>query len=458
MTIRYRRFFVILLFPVIGFLSFSPEPTCAGENLGPPSPAGFANPSDLGGLLAYRLPDWGYRTWQLGFDFNGAKDNYRHRRAVGLNLTSDFRLYRESEKRVTDFGCQVQGKFNESRQTGDYSVFQQNMDFLTGLDYATRRYLWRDLALGARLAGNAGYQEAQSIHADAERLNIGRKYEYILGLDGVWGRLRNVTPLLRAQRISERLVAMGRPALAEPQVQDLAAIIAQHSGYLMVFDRSDKYFWGEVLADLAKDEPLTPFEVLYLAEVLAENLGERREGWQTSAGILYQQFEDDLGSSRPPSRGSYEKREYLSLKMAGSWFRNLSLAHQISADVYGGWSFPESSFRPSFNTENFYLRATLRHLWVVADRFLWENMISGALLRSLCSDSDAPENFSCFDRESGDLNLLSSFDFFLEDAMTLTPFFKLRIDTNDSDRSDYRERVAYSYGVQLTYWLDGMLY
>ncbi|MFH1842241.1 MAG: hypothetical protein ABIF77_03470, partial [bacterium] len=73
--------------------------TAAATNSTTP-PIGFSNPDDLESLLAYRLPTWGYRIWDLGFDLGGGgEDDDRQSARFGLGLDSSYELYGESEDR-----------------------------------------------------------------------------------------------------------------------------------------------------------------------------------------------------------------------------------------------------------------------------------------------------------------------------------------------------------------------
>jgi Tat protein secretion system quality control protein TatD with DNase activity len=89
-------------------------------------------------------------------------------------------------------------------------------------------------------------------NAGDENRSFGRTREYDVGAGIGIGRSRDVTPLIRAQRLSERLEALGRPPLSAHQVQQVAQVLAREEGYRIVFDRPDRSFWRDVL------EPMLP--------------------------------------------------------------------------------------------------------------------------------------------------------------------------------------------------------
>mgnify|MGYP000337876300 CR=1 FL=1 len=61
------------------------------------------------------------------------------------------------------------------------------------------------------------------------------------------GRARNVAPLIRAQRLSERLKAIGRAPLSPAEIQEVARVLATEHGYRAVYERPDRSFWQDVL-------------------------------------------------------------------------------------------------------------------------------------------------------------------------------------------------------------------
>jgi len=132
------------------------------------------------------------------------------------------------------------------------------------------------------LLGNGGqyYEESIIEVSDADEIrNFRRNHHFGIGPSVGWGRARDVTPLIRAQRLSERLIALDRPPLTSDQVQQIARVLATEQGYRTVFDRPERSFWRDVLEPMLDQEnPLSPYEIFYLRDVLAEDIGPRREG------------------------------------------------------------------------------------------------------------------------------------------------------------------------------------
>ena len=78
----------------------------------PPSSIGFADPSDIETLLEYRLPTWGYRNWDVGFDLlgSGLESNDDTSR-FDVNGRTRLDLFRESEDYVRSVRVEFQGGF-----------------------------------------------------------------------------------------------------------------------------------------------------------------------------------------------------------------------------------------------------------------------------------------------------------------------------------------------------------
>ncbi len=85
------------------------------------------------------------------------------------------------------------------------------------------------------------------IHFQAVRVGIGM------------GRVRIVTPVIRALRVRERLHAVPQTRLSDEQVQTAARQLARRPGYESVYDRPDKFFWRDFFENVGATDQ-TPFD------------------------------------------------------------------------------------------------------------------------------------------------------------------------------------------------------
>ncbi|MEZ4387955.1 MAG: hypothetical protein R3D98_10365 [Candidatus Krumholzibacteriia bacterium] len=235
---------------------------------------GHPRPADLQPLLDDRLPTWGWSTWVVSGRLGGngdrrdsegrdledrrtSEDDESHYRG---ELSSAWSWYREGEQRVWSLAVDLDGschrdwrhgtdrsstesgirerEFTESGPVGRYQTELGIVQYL----------LAGDLAAVLNVQGTGAYRQIhQTLRYDDwprdEHNSMDRKHRYAMAPGVSYGRLRDVTPLVLAARLSERLQALGRPALSRLQVRQVAEALARQAGYQAVFDRPDKRFW-----------------------------------------------------------------------------------------------------------------------------------------------------------------------------------------------------------------------
>ncbi len=424
---------------------------------------GFENPEDTTNILEYRLPDWGYRTWDLGFDLSGnGGDAYRgdinstayNRFRTGLN--SRFNLYRESESRTYKLFVDGTGNYDKAHQSGysqESSGHQLNGRFLLGGNWT--RFLG-DGPFSLRAVGNTFQTYSESIQEKRidqtieEIRQFQRTNNYYASLGAGVGRIRDVTPLIRAQRLSERLTALGREQLAPGQVREIARVLATEQGYRAVFDRPDRSFWRDVLEPmLDPDQPLSPYEVFYLRDIMEEDVGPRGEGFEIRASVFYSDHRQGVTSeyNRSIARGSA-----LDLR----WVRNLTFDHQLTLSADADYSRASRSVSSSDYVTG---GIDFAHLWTIADRYRWDTSLGlNGAYEELASDDERRI------QRNLETALQSVFTIFIENNLSLN----LRVrGSNSQEYSDYvylgyneryYRRWNWSYGIGLEYFLDRFLY
>jgi len=310
--------------------------------------------------------------------------------------------------------------------------------------------------LSLRAGGRTNLDYGESIRENRdgqvteEVRQFSRGQRYVVDLGAGLGRVRDVTPLIRAQRLSERLTALGRKALTPYQVQKIAHVLASEYGYRGVYDRPEKDFWRDVLQPMLNpDNPLSPYEIYYLREIMEEDVGPRREGVELQAGFFYRDFDNNYDPN-----GTHDIERGPALVFL--WAKNLSLDHQVSLGVDGDYSW-SSSQRYGANIANAGLN--LAYLWTIADRYRWDTDLTlDAYYREFDDGRDSGIQRSLSTR------LDSEFTIFIEDTISMN--FRVRgsnLQENVSSSFDayyerYSRRWNWSYGIGLTYLLDGVLY
>ncbi|PSQ95578.1 MAG: hypothetical protein BRD55_10095 [Bacteroidetes bacterium SW_9_63_38] len=142
-----------------------------------------------------------------------------------------------------------------------------------------RRYVRGELFVFGEGRGKAQYRGGEA-REKAVRVNLDR-----VRVGGGIGRVRVVTPVVRALRIRGRLRAVGADAsMTDADVQAAARQLARRPGYEAVYDRPDKCFWRDLFSKIRAADGPAPFEAFYVADVLREPVGVRREGAELRLG------------------------------------------------------------------------------------------------------------------------------------------------------------------------------
>lgn len=410
---------------------------------------GFSDPEQTQNLLDYRLPDWSYRVWdaQLALDGSSSEDRYNSESSFDSDLSSNvgtsFLQNREGENRSYYLRGDLSGIYQKNKRSSDYeSVSQKNIEGFLDLWASGKQHLAQGplfVSLGARanrayLDDFFGRQRGESMD---EEQYITRYRSHTLSAGLGYGRVRNVGPLLKSQRLNERIQALGRPELSDQQIQEVARVLASEYAYRQVFDRSDKYLWDKVLAPMLEGQPpLSPFEIMYLTDVLSEDHGSRFEGWNVE--LLYEW--KDFGR-RSENHSSYATR--YRPQLAFQWSHNPSLNHQFRVWLMVDYSWENRNVR---EVDEGDLSLEFEYLWDVADRFHWTNRIRyyGNL-----AIPEYPERHNA--------SLQSSLRFFIEDQLSLIAgvdgshyWRKEEFRTNKS--------LDFTYSLGLQYHIDRVLF
>ena len=445
MHVGFLRPVILSLILVMSIIIVLPPHVAAQESVG------FVAPADVSPLLDYRLPDWSYRVWDVAFGFNGGGSDYESSN-VGYSagthsfsgsLASDFRQNWESEARTASLWSSLSGNYlygsnadgqgerRVSKLDSHFLVQGQLDQYLTG----SRFFVTGDTRFTRYYQENHDDYEANGVVDEQDEYQ--RRDELDGSVGAGWGRLRNVVPLLRAERVSARLVALGRSALTDDQLQQLARVFAQQYGYRAVFDRSDRRFWQDVLAPLLDpDRPLSPAEIFYLKDVLNEVLGDRFEGVRFVGTGRYNSrlTNDDLGVNS----------RYRQLSAGANWSHNPSLTRQIAATASVNYAWRTSGGEAAEYT-GFHLGAD--HLWNLADRYRWD--LSVGYDQQARVDSDM---------RTGIASTGTSFHVYLEDRVELVTSAAVTRRWSRDAADETTTRWNWNYQLGLTYHLDRAIF
>lgn len=419
------------------------------DSVGAQTSVGYTNPRETSNLLEYRLPDWSYRIWDASFDLSGSGrdlndgDTDRINNSNGGNLVTHYQQNWDSEQRRKNWWGDLSGSYRRAHSgTDSGEAISKQLNGSYNLGGGWREYLGQSrFNVSASGSSRRSYAENRLTRRNediwTESSDINRYATHHLGGGLGWGRTRNVVPLLRAQRLSERLASLGRSPLTRQQIQTIAGVLATEQGYREVFDRSDRHFWQDVLAPMLDDShPLDPYEIFYLADVLNEDLGDRQEGVLVQATYTY------LDATANPGAESRNRRQR-SPRLSLSWFHNFSLTQQLN--LYGILSYTWDNDAAA-SSEFASSSAGVGHLWNLADRY----RLDTTLAYSGSNRPNGPAN-------RGRVSISSSLNVFIEDQASLV--FQAKANYQwDHFESYKRYGWAWDYRLGLTYHLDRAIF
>ncbi|HHP7238550.1 hypothetical protein [Longibacter sp.] len=388
-----------------GLLFFTLIPaTAVGQETGddpPTSPPGYATPSDVTDITRYRLPTWSYTNLWLNVSSSGSRstrstdlqdplqiDREQTRSSLATSFRPEAETFYESEQRT--FELRVTPVFDYDRRTQDEEAGnasrEEDVRTVTsaiGVDLEWNEYVQENFFLAARTSNQAAYLNRSTtinepLSPEDDVQNLGVVYASRARLGVGFGRVRDVTPVVRALRVRERLRALGREeVMGADAVQAAAQAFARRPGYTAIYDRPDKYFWNDLFSGIGNTaDGLAPGEVFFVAEALQEPVARRLEGGEVRVGLTLD-YENELDRTEDNGILSQRSRTIDSaygVFASGEYFTNLGLRQQIGFVLDGQYLRPTEDDRIADSRSRITLDATW--LYDVADRFQLDTQVN----------------------------------------------------------------------------------
>lgn len=360
-----------------------------------PSSVGVAHPDSTQPIRAYRLPTWHWSRWTLQAR-GGVRRESGHRDSLGVSdveanqfgadllLAPRYQGFWESEARQASLRLSPSLSLRRSDVTSsgpnrDSERADFDISARLSIEGSLREYVIAPMFVFASASGEADYDYSHTVEDSRESIRsvLDGRGTGRVGI-GV-GRVRVVTPVIRALRMRERLrTVVPSRTVSDDQVQTAARQLARRPGYQAIYDRPDKYFW-RTFFEAAGLSSQSPFETFYVADVLREPVGVRREGAELVAGAL---GSHEGGEDTRRGRGGVGDEQIYGDALGGfargRWYRNLSLRHQLGVDVAS--SYVNYVTEPDNLDGQIQLNAEGQWLWVLADRLKLDTRIRADLL------------------------------------------------------------------------------
>jgi hypothetical protein len=420
----------------LGLLTLAPPSLSQVPDDGPPS-IGLSAPDSTQPVRTYRLPTWRWSRWTLGG--NGRADwqsSERGRsdgsdRSVRLELFPSYQARWEGEERLASLFAAPQlslsgERFQSPDSEGERDRRSTDAFFSLNTGGDVQEYIGDRIFLLADGDGRASHSRRRSEEGGRPILtDLSTRVRANLRLGVGWGRVRVVTPVIRALRVRERLRAVAPGAsLSDEQVQAAARQLARRPGYAAVYDRPDKYFWRDFF-ERAGLADRSAFETFYVADVLREPVGIRREGAEVQIGPAGTY---EYALNRAERNGRLEQRTRrergtLGGFVRGRWVRNVTLNHQLGGTADLEYLHFVDSQGPLDHEVKAFLEG--QWLWVIADRIRLDTRLradlrySDALVGENPADRDDVRPFNRYTASS-------ALRVFVENSLSFTLGAELR--------------------------------
>jgi hypothetical protein len=429
------------------------------------SPVGFKNPNDISPLKSYRLPTWGYSSLDLYFNVSGNGGKQKSTEAENTNifnylsLRPAFTKYHESETSIYSLQSNLSGQYSywkmqsDSTARNSTNLSQINKDQLYSYyidgswsHYQTEKSFFKlyGLMQGRLHDSNADLNRLHQIRSTHEFIKD-LNHEFRVGY-GV-GKVRNVTPVIRALRFRERLNAFEKGiALTDANLQDVARHISLYSGYNSVYDRPGKYFSTD-LFDIIPDigNSLSHYEYNNLMELFHEDVGNRLEGWDVVFFMNYANIYQNFNQS--------QKEQFWGPGGQFRMYHNLSLTQQIgiSADLFYGFS-AHSNPR---NDQQGYFYGVCEYLYNMTDRLLFQSNLSASLYFDKPDDKHYLVWSHVWEQE---YRWDNQFQYYIEDGLALISYIRFFQAKDCQINDNLDSAISYQFSLSLKYYLDRKLF
>ncbi len=402
----------------------------------------------------YRLKNWDISKFDLDLSAAGdLTDSNVDTKNLQLNLDPYYERLIESDKRTFTFNNDFSTNYDLSKyETGSVESNGNRISFSDDM-YTSWRMYFSDLfsiktsALISAVYTNDRSDDKDEINGDSNELYESTRLQGTVFLGFGIGRIYNVTPVIRALRINERMKEMGKQELSSEEIEDVAFLISREDDYDFYFQRPDKFFWRDISGKThGKLDNMTVLEYEYMKESMLENIGHRYEGIAFDAGLsLYRYTKRDY--ERSDSLFSNDRTENFRFgpSINFDYYNNLTTSLQIgftySADM-GFDTMTDDELNEYFTN---YIGAEV--LYNITDRLLFTNNINYTFTQysDKIFDIDLFEND---DSDNSNLYVSSNLNYMILDKVDLFAGLYLQ-NRNDIQSSTFRTGINTGVRVYL---------
>lgn len=444
---------------------------------------GFSDPDSLQQLLDYRLPDWGYSNFYVDFDAKGdgfdrkTDSDQQVQKSGNIGLAPVYNLYRESEQRIFRLNTRMDLSYNrqvnkssniplgtDSRDSG--TGFETILNFSSSIrEYRTEQSFFYGQGTANLRFNRDKSEEEGNGSLITKRVSYDRTFSLSPRLGIGFGRVRNVSPVIRGIRLKERTDALNSDLkFTNGDILSAADQFSRYDGYQATYDRPAKYFWGDmdemISANLGS---VDAFDMLYLTDVFDEAIGTRLEGWEIIGGLDYTYLnslnrdEETVGTGEQVTRNTSVNNQ-LGIFLNGRWYKNTSLRQQWGLVGNMAIRYP---LNDNLVKRNLSIGAGINWLWNVSDRILLQASLNESYNRSKREGAVLGGSTTEFSTWSNRITLSTDLNYFIENSVVInasvTPTLLHQGDNQGEGSLNNRE---FNWGIRvgLRYYFSRNLY
>jgi hypothetical protein len=379
----------------------------------------------------------------LNFTITGAYSyNYNDTKQQWIYPGDNTYFYsKHATVKSSDFNLNLQSSYGKYFSSGGFFyTFHSNISAGISSEYSDNEQL--DYSL----------QSSDTLLNLRQQYNGNKSQNYSVSFGIGWGKIRDVTPVVSAIRLQERLKQLNllNNDLSEKTIEDLSEQFSKSGYYSQIYDRSDKFFWQDIEKTLINDgvslAGINQYGSSYLREVTSEIRFARSEGIRTGLNIMLN-YDDSYSTNA----GLFDPEHFYTL---GNVYFNLS--HQLnlnsqvqfSLSLSGGPNMTENSIVK----QEYIISSNLGYAYEITDRIVAtiNNSFSCTFLNSNNQGKTLTNNFNL------------GINYFIEDHISLNASYQWNYndsryneETNFSKLTEIKNYIS----IGFTYYINrGFLY
>lgn len=397
--------------------------------------------SDAKFIKEFRLPAWNSMYFDLDLsggarnstesekDYEEGQSDFERYAGFNFRLNPKINYQCESEKNIRNIKFDLDSYiyYNSTKDKDDHPQLDisRRVALTPEVSFSNKSYGSNGdfINLGGSISYDYDYFYGNDDNEDIDR---NATINAILGYGN--GKVRNVTPVIKALRFSKRYSSLGKGQFNENEIGEIAKVVSKLPVYYDTYDEGSKYFWDAMYkAANGKMEGLSGYETFMVMHGLNDLSGIRLEGSELSANARYIWMDENDNNSGNYQNGNIESRYGIFAPyLLARYYSNRSIDYQIGFEAEGSYQIPTSE--KELFEQNILVRLNHNELYCITDRFLYVGNANFLYQDIKYDKNDAEQRYEASFR--------NDFTYYLEDNISLNLGADLVW-----DKSDFIEKI-----------------